>query len=160
MHKNLEIELACLCHGQEDKFALYLKDENLKRTKGLEPLITLSYPVEKKDEQDTFNDFFQSPFRVKKFSHTFKGLFAINLTDYLELPSNLMLSNLRDYTEENPTIDFILFAYTNTKSLADSFQKRLFKIFEASSRPLVNSSFKMELAASSRVQKTERNFGY
>lgn len=160
MRKNSEIELACICQSQADKFALFLKDENRKLNKDQEQVITLCYPVEKKDDQFTFNDFFQSPFRTKKFSHNFNGLFAVNLTDYLDISSNIMLCRLRDYTEENPSIYFILFAYTNTKSTADSFSKRLFKLFESSNRPLVNSSFQMELTTAPKSQKAERNFGY
>ncbi len=160
MRKNSEIELACLCQSQADKFALYLKDENDKLNKNQEPMVQLCYPVEKKDDQDAFNDFFQSPFRVKKFSHTFNGLFVVNLTDYLDIPSNTMLTKLRDYTEENPNIHFILFAYTDTKSIADNFSKKLFKLFKSSSRPLVNSSFQMELAITAKAQKAERSFGY
>lgn len=160
MQKNSEIELACFCQSQADKFALYLEDENRKHGQAQQRVLQLCYPVEKKDDQDTFNDFFQSPFRVNRFSHTFNGLFAINLTDYLELQSNIMLSRLRDYTEENPQISFVLFAYTNTKSLADTFSKRLFKLFVSSSRPLVNSSFQMELATTAKAQKAKRNFGY
>ncbi len=162
MLQNQTIEFVCLSPSEKDKFILYLEDENTKRNRSGEKILKLAYPVEKKDTQEAFNEFFQSPFRVNRFSHVFEGIFAINLTDYLGVnSSSQMLPRLVEYIEENGNMDFVLYAFAKNSSDAETFKKTLPRLFENSGCKAIESPFKSIYTGYKAFEKTEpSNFGY
>ena len=156
------IEFVCLSPGEKGRFILYLEDENRNRNNGRERILKLAYPIEKRDTQEAFDEFFQSPSRVNRFSHVFEGIFAINLTDYIDVPSSSrMLSCLVEYIEENSDISFVIYAVAEDKSDAVKFRRMLPALFENSSCDLVESEFKSIYSdPRTTVDPGVRLFGY
>ncbi len=72
-------------------------------------LLVLCYPGPKQ-ENDDFNKFFSSPDNLNSFSNSYRGVFAVELTDYVNEPDNPRLSDLFAFMRERKEITFILFA--------------------------------------------------
>lgn len=150
------VEFVCLSFSEYEAFINYLESLDKADSGGV---LILSYPKELDGAATAFNEFYQSPSRVNKFSHIFTGLFAVNLTDYLFKSSSPKIEALFDYIEENEDICFLLFAFQKKNGDADEMERRLFKLFENSRRTLMPSAFRNGEIVE-RKRKNGRDFGY
>lgn len=154
------IEFVCLPPGEEDSFALYLESENTRRNGGREKVLSLCYP-DARERNEAFNEFFQSPSRVNRFSHVYEGIFAVNLTGYVREAAEDRLTALLEFTEENPGMDYVLYAVTDKRTDAERFLERLSLISNRCSGRIVESGYRPTFSErGTEGREKRRAFGY
>ncbi len=151
-----KVEFVFLTKAEEDGFVSCLENENRKRHGEREKVLMLSYPGDAETGGDGVKEFFQSPTRVNRFSHSFRGIFAVDITSYLKTDESPALGMLRDYTEENGEIDFVLFAFTDREGEAERLSRRLGELYCSSKRGFLSKPWKK----SGKSEKNGRSFGY
>ncbi len=130
---------------------------NFLNNSGYDDVLILSYPEESLS-LSSFGEFFQSPFRVHRFTHAFSGLFAIDLSSYIEKEEKEKLESLFDYIEENEEIKFTLFVLRDKEDVLP-FEKRMEKLFSRSSRTLISYVFECG-EMKEKTSKKRGSFGY
>ena len=151
-----KVEFVFLRREEEDGFVSCLENENRKRHGEREKVLMLSFPSEAETGGDAVKEFFQSPTRVNRFSHSFRGIFAVDITEYLKNSESTALGMLRDYTEENGEMDFVLYAFTDREGEAERLSRKLGELYSDSRRGFISKPWKK----SGRVAKSGRSFGY
>lgn len=151
-----KVEFVFLGKSEEDGFVSCLENENRKRHGEREKVLMLSYPSEAETGGDAVKEFFQSPMRVNRFSHSFRGIFAVDITSYLKTEESTALGMLRDYTEENGEMDFVLFAFTDREGEAERLSRKLSALYSDSKRGFIAKPWKK----SGKGGKSGRSFGY
>ena len=156
MNSSSAVAFVSLSEGEREAFRSYLKSE-CDNEKGL---IVKSYPDENESVLD-FNEFFETPYRYGRFSHDFKGTYAVDITPYLRKGLSPALMKLRKYADDNPRFSFILFTRDEEGDTV-ALERGLEKCFRCSERGIgfyVFRDGKMS-PKSGREQKKAKSYGY
>lgn len=111
-----ENEFLVLAEGGLESFEAHLHEKEMLfgsslrgRREDQRNLLVLCYPGPRQ-ESDDFNEFFSSPDNLNPFCNSFCGVFAVELTDYVNDPENPKLAELFGFMRERKEMSFILFA--------------------------------------------------
>jgi len=118
-------------------------------------LLVLSYPGPKEENED-FNKFFSSPDNLNPFCNSYCGVFAVELTDYVDCPESPRLAELFGFIRDRKEMTFVLFAMEDG---ADGVSKLADRVSRKTGCK-VASSTERGLEWKNRHESRNKTFGY
>ena len=97
--------------------------------------LMLEYPISGNHTQIVFNQFFESPYVVSK-NLDFRGLFAIDVTRYINYFHTDSFKQLIAYTQQNPQMVFLLLVRSKNPSAANNMYNLLTKYISIEKREI------------------------
>lgn len=112
----------------EDKVSKIISEKKIYSSFAPQNKLMLEFPPPDCNEPDVFGKFFESPFIVAE-NHDFEGLFAIDISNYVNRLDHDRFMSLISYIKANPQTVYILFFYSDDeKKIQNVFKTLLYHI--------------------------------